>query len=279
VLAHIDAHLDEDLSVEALSRVAAFSKHHFHRQFSAALGIGVHRYVQLVRLKRASYRLAFRTGETITDIAFDAGYEGPEAFARAFRQRLGQAPSDFRRTPDWAALETACRPVSDARSRQMTEQPSDERVAIVEFPATQVAVLEHRGDPALIGDTIRRFIAWRREVGLPPRLSATFNILYDDPVETPPEAFRLDLCAATERDLPLEAAGLVIRILPGGRCARLRHIGPEEGLGRAIRYLYADWLPRSGQQLRDFPLFCQRVRFFPDVPEAEATTDIFLPLA
>ena len=48
----------------ALSAIAAFSKYHFHRQFSEFFGITVHRYVQLVRLKRASYRLAFRDDES-----------------------------------------------------------------------------------------------------------------------------------------------------------------------------------------------------------------------
>lgn len=45
--------------VERLSHVAAFSTYHFHRQFSALFGIGVVKCVQLRRLKRASYQLAF----------------------------------------------------------------------------------------------------------------------------------------------------------------------------------------------------------------------------
>jgi len=34
----------------------------------------------------------------------------------------------------------------------------------------------------------------------------------------------------------------------------------------------------GGEELRDFPLFMQRVKFFPDVPDSEAVTDIYLPL-
>lgn len=90
VLDHIDRHLDENLSVEALSGVAAFSKYHFHRQFTATFGLSVHRYIQLARMKRASYRLAYRDDQSVTDIAMDAGYDAPDAFARAFRQRFGQ---------------------------------------------------------------------------------------------------------------------------------------------------------------------------------------------
>ena len=49
VLAYIDAHLEGDLSVNTLSQVANFSAFHFHRQFSAFIGVPVSRYVQLMR--------------------------------------------------------------------------------------------------------------------------------------------------------------------------------------------------------------------------------------
>ena len=34
----------------------------------------------------------------------------------------------------------------------------------------------------------------------------------------------------------------------------------------------------TGAELRDFPVFFQRVSFFPEVPANEAVTDVFLPL-
>jgi AraC family transcriptional regulator len=110
-------------------------------------------------------------------------------------------------------------------------------------------------------------------------VSATFNILWDDPETTPPQDFRLDLCAATEVEIAANDEGMVAKTLPGGRCAVLRHTGSDETLGAAVKYLYAQWLPQSGEELRDFPAFVQRVKFFPDVPESEAVTDVFLPLA
>ena len=278
VLDYIDGHSDEDLSVEVLSRIAAFSKYHFHRQFSALFGVGVHRYVRLVRLKRASYRLAFREDASILQIALDSGYEGPEAFARAFKRWTDQPPSGFRAEPRWAPWHAANAPLNQARSLYMHEDFTHDQVRIVDFPERHVAVLEHRGDPALIGDSIRRFIGWRRANGLAPKVSATFNIFHKDPNETPPADYRLDLCAATDRAVEPNGEGVVEGIIPAGRCAVLRLRGSSDDLGRAFAFLYGDWLPASGEELRDFPPFAQRVSFFPDVPENEAITDIFLPL-
>ena len=65
-------------------------------------------------------------------------------------------------------------------------------------------------------------------------------------------------------------------VIPGGRCALLRHRGSDDQLGRSIMHLYANWLPTSGEELRDFPLFMQRTKFFPDVPDGEAETDHLL---
>lgn len=153
-----------------------------------------------------------------------------------------------------------------------------DQVKVILFKETKVAVFEHRGDPNSIGNSIRKFIEWRKQNHLSPQASDTFNILYDNPSETSPENFRLDICASTERNVPENPFEVVEKTIPGGRCAVLRHIGDDANLSESITYLYANWLPSSGEDLRDFPLFLQRVKFFPDVPEHEAIIDVFLPL-
>jgi len=277
VFDYIDARLDEQMSVETLSGVAAFSKFHFHRQFTELFGISVYSYIRLCRLKRASYQLAFRDTQ-IVDIAMASGYEGPESFARAFRKSFGQTPSQFRKQPHWTPWLEIYQPLSELRQQHMSNTYHAEQVKIVSFPDTRVAVLEHRGDPQRLADSIRKFIAWRKENRLPPRVSATFNILYDDPSSTEPAAFRLDLCAALEQAIAPNDVGIVPKVIPGGRCAVLRHVGSDDNLDDALRFLYTGWLPHSGEELRDFPLYVQRLKFFPEVPEHEAVTDAFLPL-
>src|SRR5262249_16983039 len=66
--------------------------------------------------------------------------------------------------------------------------------------------------------------------------------------------------------------------IPGGRCAVLRVVGNTHNLEPAALYLYRDWLPASGEEARDFPIYCQRLSFFPEVPEHEAVAELFLPL-
>ncbi len=274
VLHHIEDHLDEDLSVEALSGIAAFSKFHFHRQFAATFDIGVYRYVQLARLKRASVKLAYRE-DAVLDVALDSGYEGPEAFARAFKRALGQSPSGFRAQPDWAPWHDTFAPLQEIRAMHLKQAFAFDDVIVREDEAVPIAELVHHGSPQKVGDTIRRFIEVRKANDLPPPRHATYNLLYADPNESPDD-YRLGLCVATDRDL--SAHGLVANAIPGGRVAVLRYAGFSDDLRDAVAWFYGQWLPQSGEELRDFPIYVQRVKFFPEVAENEAVTDIFLPL-
>jgi len=148
-------------------------------------------------------------------------------------------------------------------------------VQIVKTDKVPVAVLEHRDDHDLLDQSIARFVAWRRQAGLSPRKSATYNIFHADPATTPPQDFRIDLCAAADT-VPLNDAGIVACVIPGGRCAVLRCSPADQD--EAMRWLMTEWLPASGETRCDFPLYCRRVAFFPIVPEAEAITDLYLPL-
>lgn len=279
VLDHVDQHLDGDLDLETVSRVAAFSKFHFHRQFMATFGLSVHRYVQLARLKRASHQLAAKDARSVTEIALEAGYDAPDAFARAFRRRFGQSPSSFRKSPDWAPWLAAFGPLDNARSKlmQITYEPSD--VMIRDVPPTPVAVLEHRGDRANLGATIETFIAWRKAAGMSPQTNSTFNVFRSERTPENPDDYATDLCIGTDRPIAPDDPVMKAGVIPGGRCAVLRVFHDTHNLEQPALYLYRDWLPASGEEARDFPIYCQRhFSFPPNAQVHEVVVELFLPL-
>ncbi len=272
VFDYIDKHIDEVFSLEELSQVAGFSKYHFHRQFSEYTGMSVFRYVQLIRFKRASYRLAFNRVDRIIDIGLDTGFENPESFSRAFKNTFGQTPSEFRKSPSWKQWYERYKFPTRERKQNMD-------VKIIDFQQTKVAVLEHRGAHELINDSVITFIAWRKASGLSPvKTSRTFGIAYDNPDTTEPEKFRFDICGEVKADVPDNQQCVVNRVIPGGRCAVVRHFGSLDRMGESIYPLYRDWLPESGENLRDFPLFFHYLTLMPETPEHELITDIYLPL-
>lgn len=59
------------------------------------------------------------------------------------------------------------------------------QVETVDFKETKIAVLEHRGDPELLNDSVQKFIKWRKESGLSPvNSSNSYGLVYDDPNNT-----------------------------------------------------------------------------------------------
>ncbi|MEO5773415.1 MAG: AraC family transcriptional regulator [Sphingomicrobium sp.] len=279
VLQFIERNLDADLNVDLLSSVAAFSKHHFQRQFSNLFGISVGRYIQLLRMHRASRRLAFRPSDRIIEIALDSGFEGPEAFARSFRRHFDQSPSGFRRDPLWSSWHAALEPLQQARRTQMANSFSPDDVRIIDFPDTPVAVLQHRGDPRRVNESVRQFIEWRRSSGHGAATSRTFNVFHSDPEQVEAEEFRMDLCATSGGSVEPNAAGIIEGLIPAGRCAVLEIEGPGDDLRAASHYLYGQWLPASGEEPREFPFFVERLNVGPGTPDHKCATRLYLPLA
>lgn len=83
------------ISLDELAVISNMSKFHFLRSFSEFMGTTPHRFIDRVRLYSARKRLQ-HTSESIHKIAFEVGYESPEALARKFRQKLSMSPSQFR---------------------------------------------------------------------------------------------------------------------------------------------------------------------------------------
>src|SRR5215468_8820101 len=96
VTAYIEEHLDEQIPVVTLARLARLSQHHFCRAFKRSFGIPPHGYHLQRRMERAKVLLSDRAN-SITDVALILGYSFNSSFTLAFRKITGQTPSEFRR--------------------------------------------------------------------------------------------------------------------------------------------------------------------------------------
>jgi AraC family transcriptional regulator len=97
VIEYIEAHLDQDLTLAELARVAGFSVSHFKPLFRAAVGMPAHRFVLERRVERARARLV--AGGRITEVALETGFAHPSHMARCLRRVLGVTPSQLARSP------------------------------------------------------------------------------------------------------------------------------------------------------------------------------------
>ena len=94
-LRRIEAQADEPLSLADLAREAAMSPYHFLRSFRALVGMTPHQFILHTRLNRAAVRLR-RTADSISTIAFAAGFNDLSTFNRRFQRIMGLSPSAYR---------------------------------------------------------------------------------------------------------------------------------------------------------------------------------------
>jgi AraC-like DNA-binding protein len=94
-IAAIHRELTRSWTVASLAREAGMSRTRFARRFHELIGMGPAGYLTEWRLQRSMTVLA-TTRRTVSEIARACGYASPAAFTRAFAERFGQTPKQFR---------------------------------------------------------------------------------------------------------------------------------------------------------------------------------------
>lgn len=92
---HIDANIDQRISVEALAKLANLSVCYFVRAFKRSVGVTPHDYLIRRRVERAMELLS-DTDLSLSEIALAAGFADQSHCARRFRQHVGMSPRDYR---------------------------------------------------------------------------------------------------------------------------------------------------------------------------------------
>jgi AraC family transcriptional regulator len=92
VTAYIDAHLDRDLSLARLARIAGVSASHFKVLFRRSTGLAVHQFVVQRRVERAQALLE-RGDLPVSQVALETGFAHQSHLARWMRRLLGATPA------------------------------------------------------------------------------------------------------------------------------------------------------------------------------------------
>jgi AraC-like DNA-binding protein len=95
----IDAHPEAETTTADLAARAGVGARALHVAFQDLVGMPPMTYVRCVRLDRVHDELAGGTARSVTDVAADWGFFHPGRFARQYRERFGELPSE---TARWA---------------------------------------------------------------------------------------------------------------------------------------------------------------------------------
>jgi AraC family transcriptional regulator len=264
--AYIYEHLDDSLDLQTLADVAAMSPFHWHRIYHAIRGETIAGAVKRLRLQRAAVDLA-QSPMRIEDVAARAGYSSVPAFSRAFGEAYGLPPGQYRE----AGSHVDFRPDAPFPPR------GGWSIEVRGLAETSVLSMAHSGAYIEIG---RTFEALFTRLAPQDRLRADLRmvaIFYDDPTAIAED--RLRSRAAVIGPTFQNAASPAERAaIAGGDYAILRHKGPYANMRAAYLWLFGTWLPQSGRDAADAPVFEEYLNNPRDTPPTELLTDLCLPL-
>ena len=247
-------HLDEDLSVEMLSRRAGYSTPYFSRAFAAVVGETPANWVLSRRVERAAERLSNGSARVL-DVALDCGFNDVTTFERAFRRRTGLTPSAFRRV----------RSGEDMPARLVT---TGERTLLPAFRLSGLAidVVADPTAPAALWQRLTKLIA---ETGIVVDSSAFRQVAFwqGDPEK------RYTCVAGFVHDEGAPLALPFVNIdIPAATCRRFVVSGGTEQIVAAYEAIFDTLLPK----LHDWPVG----NFVCELPRADGTdgVEIWLPV-
>ncbi len=256
-----------DLSLDALADVAALSRFHFHRVYTAMTGETCAQAVRRIRAHRASVWLV-HTDWPVDTVAARAGYDNVQSFARLFRSQYGLTPTAFRKAGKDRPM------ISPKHEGALPMYP----VEIRDLPARRLAALPHTGAYHEVGRTFEKVSAVFSGRNLWGGAKGMIGVYYDDPSTVAEDALRshAGVWVGPDFDVPddLEEA-----TLPAGPHAVLVYKGPYNGLRDAYQDLYGRWLPESGRVPAHAAPFEVYLNSPMDTAPADLLTEICAPLA
>ncbi len=287
VLAYIREHLDGDLSLRTLARVANFSPYHFHRVFRAMVGEPVGTFVRRLRVLTAAHKLAQDQGRPITAIARECGFSSSSAFAREFCHHFGMSASRYRRlsaeSKEWqlerkigedAELATA---YTGAMTRQGKRREIEMAVDVKELPELYVACVRHVGPYLMIGKAFGKLMAWAGPRGL-LRFPETkvLAVYHDDPDVVEEAKLTSSACITVPAGTPV-GDGAEAMTIPGGLFA-VAHVEIAADQFGAAWGAVMEWLSTSGYQPDDRMCYEVYLNDHETHPEKKFILDICEPI-
>ena len=136
---YIREHINEDVNIEDLAEVSAFSPWYARKLFIKHVGMTPAVYVRRLKLSKSALRLRDEN-LSVLDVAMDMGFGSVDGYQRAFRREFGCNPKEYSSSPVPIWLFTPN--LITVKERNVSEM-SDTRnifIQVVEKPARKVII-------------------------------------------------------------------------------------------------------------------------------------------
>ena len=277
---YIEAHLCEDIQIAVLANIAGYSEYHFQRLFKQQLGLSAYQFVRHVRLVTAAKRIVNST-DRITDIALACGYSTMQSFSREFTKVYRISPMKFRKENDMRLVSFR---EQYLRIRPVGEAGLAPRISTMPEQVFYFVCRKGGSETNSISAAQAAFSAlreWVSEYHLQSKILSWLGQMPDEPNVTPAEEQRYHAGVFFKKNF--EPKRFMINevergVIPSGKWAIFRAVGPYELLWQTWSAAFRDWLPASGYALGQASPYEVYVNDPQVVRPEDVITDVYLPV-
>ncbi len=279
---YIEGHLDEELCIGQLARVASFSEFHFQRIFRQFTGESLYSFIKRLRLEKAVFLLRTNSQLTIQEIALAVGFSNQASFAKALKERYGACASVIRKAAD-SEISKLVNEISingKVSGRNLYyDIPVD--FHIMQIDPVKVLYVRHtgayKGDSDLFAKLFTRLGSFADKRGFVGPGTKWYVAYHDYGDLTEEEKLRLSVCMSFEGDFESRSEFGCME-LAGGKYAVGRFLLEADRYQNAWNYMVSKWLPESGYMPDDRLCF----EYYPPQENEKDSTrrvvEIYIPI-
>ena len=136
---YINDHINEDITIDDLAAVAAFSPWYARKLFIKYLEMTPAVYIRRLKLSKSALRLRDESCQ-ILDVAMDMGFGSVDGYQRAFRREYGCNPKEYSTSPVPVWLFTPYLIIDKERNMNDMSEIRNVFIQVVEKPARKVII-------------------------------------------------------------------------------------------------------------------------------------------
>ena len=276
VMDYIEARLeDSSLSLEEVATYAGVSDFHFRKVFQYLTGFTLSDYLKNRRLSEASNALL--RGETVTEVAYQFGYQSLDGFTRAFKKWSGILPSEVVKTGNSKTFPKLTFIISVKGGIEMNFR-IEEKTAFNLVGVTKRVPMQFEGVNQAIFELAKSITPEQRHLfhslqNIEPK--EIVNASYNSDTNFQEESGDLThMIGVLTSDLVSDPS-LTSLAIPACTWAVFPNDGPfPNKLQQTMASIYSEWLPSSDYELVDLPSFS--FTKMKENPSGEAYSEIWL---
>ncbi|MFR9165033.1 MAG: GyrI-like domain-containing protein [Dysgonomonas sp.] len=213
VIDYISANITQALDIKILARLTNLSPYHFHRIFSSIMGESPIKYVTRRRLELSATYLINDYSKSVTNIAYEVGFNSSNVFCRNFKSHFGMTAEEYRskikqensknRTSD-SKINPSNTLVSDyfcnPKILQIRNMKMDCIFEVKQLDSAHVVYHRHYGPYFNLRIAFEKLLKWAYPRGLISSSDFKLAVIYhDNPAVTDEEKLTSDACLIVDK--------------------------------------------------------------------------------